>query len=68
MCEINDFELKNFMNSYYSEIFIRQYEDNILNILKLTAKMIPCKEHDDNWLQYSEFIAKRRGYKKDQDA
>ena len=50
------------MNEYYTETTIHALEQQILSLLKIRQEEYPSEKHDAAWLEYSNFIMKRRGY------
>lgn len=63
MDEISDEALQRYIAIAYKEMILRQKEDEILLILKSIEEETPQNAIKDEWLEYSNFIVKRRSKK-----
>lgn len=56
----DDEQIKNYINEYFSETAIRNSEDELLRILKLRSEIFKKESYDDDWLDFTDFVIKRR--------
>lgn len=56
-----DDQIHEYMNSFYYEFFITQMEDTLLSVMKDRQEKYPSEKNDKNWLDFTDFVLKRRG-------
>lgn len=49
-----------FINECSTEDIIKQYENQLLGVLKARQKEYPSKKNDKEWLDFSDYVIKRR--------
>jgi hypothetical protein len=58
--ELTDQQINEYINQAFSEELIRRTEDHLLSILKFRQEKYPTEKNDKEWLDYTNFISRRR--------
>lgn len=53
-------DVKKYINDWYSENMIQEFENKILSIMKLRQEVYPSEKNDEEWLNYTNFVCRRR--------
>lgn len=57
---MNDEHLQEYVFEAYVEQLIRNHEDDLLRYMKYRYEKYPSKKNDEEWLNYSNFVCRRR--------
>ena len=66
---MKDEEIIGYVNAAFSEEVIRRYEEQLLLVLKFRYEKYPTEQNDAEWLDYTNFVCRRRcrrGVKEDE--
>lgn len=58
--DLNDEEMKNYFNVYYTESAIQAQEDVLLRLLKFIYQKYPNEKNNENWLSFTDWVLNRR--------
>jgi hypothetical protein len=57
---ISDEELQEYVNKFFSEEVIQQYENQLLSVMKFRYKKYPTEINDKEWLDFTNYVCCRR--------
>lgn len=57
---MNQEEIDKYVAHAFFEELIRGHENQLLELLKQRTEKFPSKEHDNEWLTFSNWVCKRR--------
>jgi hypothetical protein len=60
MDNLNDEEINKYVNEAICEHIIQNYENEILLTLKTRFEKYPTEKNNEEWLNYTNFVCKRR--------
>ena len=64
--KITDEEITSYINYYYTEAAIQELEGHLLSILKKRQEIYPSEKNDREWLEFSDWVCKRKNDEKTQ--
>lgn len=53
-------QITDYINQSFTEDVIRKYEDQLLRVMKTRYEKYPTKKNDQEWLEYTNFVCRRR--------
>jgi hypothetical protein len=53
-------EIDLYCNEAFTEMLIQKYENQILAVMKTRQEKYPCDRNDQEWLDYTNFVCRRR--------
>lgn len=59
---VTDEQITEHINSFYMESMVKQAEDQLLHFLKMRQEKFPSEKHDREWLEFSDYVCKRRKF------
>lgn len=57
---ITDEDINKYINESFTEQVIQNYENQILHVMKTLYEKYPCDKYDAQWLNYTNFVYRRR--------
>jgi len=61
---ISDKQIEEYVNAAFTEEVIRRYEEQILQVMKKRQEKYPSDQNDSEWLNYSNYVCRRRCQRK----
>lgn len=62
MSDVTDEQIEKYFDEYYFKRRIRELEDEILYVFKKYYEKYPFKENDQQWLDFTDYVIKRRSH------
>lgn len=57
---LDESAMQKYVTEAFAEQLLRAAEDNVLKIMKQRYEAIPTEKNDQEWLDYSNFVCRRR--------
>lgn len=57
---MDDKEIEQYIDEYYFESILDEFENKILEIYKLRFEKYPTEKNSQDWLDYSNFVCRKR--------
>ena len=58
--EISDEQINRYVNETFTEQIIQGYENQMLAVMKHRQEIYPTEKNDREWLDYTNFVCRRR--------
>lgn len=58
--DLTDEEINQYVNQAFTEEVVQQYENQLLLVMKTRFEKYPTPINDKEWLDYTDFVCRRR--------